>query len=133
MNVEFRRARSRFFWNTFPHAELLGDAPQIWRRGTSQVSAFCLLLFCFIKWPIPRKEEHLRIILKVQPVAFNVWHILLYMDNLIVEISDMINIIIPMGKCQIHCCYSRNTKSSFASFMNELRMFFVALKKNVHM
>ncbi len=58
---------------------------------------------------------------------FNVWPILFYMDNLNVVISDMIDVVILMGTC--HCCKWRDSGPSFMSFMNEFKMFFMALKK----
>ena len=48
-------------------------------------------------------------------------------------VSDIINIIILLGKYHMHCAEWRNSKPSFSCFINEFRLFFSSLnmiKKN---
>ncbi len=49
---------------------------------------------------------------------------LFYVDNLNFVISDMITVIILLGKYHTLCCKWRHTKPSFVAFMNEFKMFY---------
>ena len=76
------------------------------------------------------KELRSWLLLRIDDIpVFDISHIFLYVDNLKADISDMINIIILMGKYHIHCCKWRNGKPSFDWFLNDFKLFFLSLKK----
>ena len=82
-----------------------------------------------------KKGKKNSISLKITDVPnFELHHIIYYMDNLAVSLSDVINIILLLGKYHSHCAKFKNLKPSFAGFMNDLKLlllfvFFMALKK----
>lgn len=66
--------------------------------------------------------------LKIKDVPpFELYNIIFYMDHLTMSVSDIINIIILLGKYHIHCAKWRNSKPSFSCFINEFRLFFSSL------
>ena len=48
-------------------------------------------------------------------------HILFYMDNIDSSVSDLVNMIILMGKYHIHCSKWRCSKPSFVWFINDFK------------
>lgn len=60
---------------------------------------------------------------------FFIPHILFYMDNINSSISDLVNIVILMGKYHIHCCKWRSVKPSFLCFINEFKLYCLSLRK----
>ena len=70
------------------------------------------------------------LLLKVHIPTFDISHIFFCMDNLNASVSDMINIILLLGKYHLHCCKWRNSKPSFNWFLKDFRLFFLSLKKN---
>lgn len=69
------------------------------------------------------------ILLKINDVpSFELHHIVYYMDDLVL-FSEVINIILLLGKYHIHCAKWRSCKPSFPGFINEFKMFFLSLKK----
>lgn len=70
------------------------------------------------------------LLLKITDIpTFDISHILFYMDNLNTSVSDMINIILLLGKYHLHCSKWRNSKPSFNWFLNDFKLFFLSLKK----
>lgn len=61
--------------------------------------------------------------------AFKIYHILYYIDNLDSPISDLVNIIIILGKYHLHCSKWRGGKPSFPRFINEFKSFFLSPRK----
>lgn len=59
--------------------------------------------------------------------SFELHHIMYYMDTLDVSVSDIINIVLLLGKYHIHCAKWRNYKPSFPGFINYFKLFFSAL------
>lgn len=61
----------------------------------------------------------------IRPFEMN--HILIYKNDTAKEISNMINIIIIMGKYHIHACKWKNQRPSLIFFKNELNIFYSSL------
>lgn len=63
--------------------------------------------------------------LKITDVpSLELHHIVYYMDNLAISVSDIINIIIVLlGKYHIHCAKWRNYRPSFSGFINDFKLF----------
>ena len=66
--------------------------------------------------------------LKLNLPAFKISHIILYMDNLDTAYSDLVNIVIPLGKYHFHCSKWRGNKPSFTCFINESKLYYKSLK-----
>lgn len=75
-------------------------------------------------------EIHNWLLFKMDNIpTINLSHILFYMDNLDSSISDLLNMIILLGKYHIHCCKWRSSKPSFVWFINDFKLFVSSLKK----
>ncbi len=62
-------------------------------------------------------------------LTFDLSHILFYIDTLDSYISDMVNMIVLVGKYHIHRSKCSNSKPSFLWFINHLKLFFSSIKK----
>ncbi len=70
------------------------------------------------------------ICLKIEDVLpFKLYDIILYFEHPTLSVSDIVNVIILLGKYHIHCAKWRNSKPSFSCFINEFKVFFSSLKK----
>lgn len=134
ISPKIKETHFKIFHKVYPVAEFLKNR----FKFEVDLCTFCnsadeTLEHMFFSCPVSRSfwleiKNWLSLKISYVPV-FEFSHILLYADNLKSNISDMINIIILMGKYHIHCTKWRNSKPSFLWFIHDFKLFFLSLKK----